>query len=507
MIPIGAKSSFTVANYPPPGRGKRWGTRRLSVWTTRSVAYPSAMGGHRAKLTLGAVAAVAALSISSCGGSEPSAPLAQVRQQAHSRIAEERPPRAQPPYDVLPRNSSAAKRAAPSPEPAPEPEPTPKHLDPSEMPPASAGTNGSYVPDPAAERETITPRTMAKLEHRAASGSAVLLSGVALAPPSAPQRIKAAISAANTIIGRPYIWGGGHASWYSRGYDCSGAVSYALAGGGFLSTPLTSNQLESWGAPGPGRWLTVYANAGHTYAVIAGLRWDTVGDARGTGPRWHPALPYPEGFVARHPPGFYGMAPAPDDWSDPGRVAEYLSREIPHRLTAEQMLLEALPSRVGRFLDLGTGDGRMVALVRSRHPEARAVGLDASEPMLARAADRFATDRLVELHAHELGLPLPVKGPLRRGRLGARDSPSRGRAQAQPLRGSQGAPRAWRGLRQPRPRQLGLGSDSTIASAARSAASRTTRAIASPASASSWVGCARLDSARSTAISSGWSSG
>lgn len=105
------------------------------------------------------------------------------------------------------------------------------------------------------------------------------------------------------------------------------------------------------------------------------------------------------------------MDRAPGEWSDPGRVAEYLSREIPHRLTAEQMLLEALPSRVGRFLDLGTGDGRMVALVRSRHPEARAVGLDASEPMLARAADRFGADPLVELHAHELGLPLAVEGP------------------------------------------------------------------------------------------------
>lgn len=105
------------------------------------------------------------------------------------------------------------------------------------------------------------------------------------------------------------------------------------------------------------------------------------------------------------------MGRAAEEWSDPGRVAEYLSREIPHRLTAEQMLLEALPSRVERFLDLGTGDGRMVALVRSRHPEARAVGLDASEPMLARAADRFAADPLVELQAHELGLPLPVDGP------------------------------------------------------------------------------------------------
>jgi tRNA (cmo5U34)-methyltransferase len=105
------------------------------------------------------------------------------------------------------------------------------------------------------------------------------------------------------------------------------------------------------------------------------------------------------------------MDRAPGEWSDPARVAEYLSREIPHRLTAEQMLLEALPSPVERFLDLGSGDGRMVALVRSRHPEARAVGLDASEPMLTRAAERFAADPLVELHAHELGLPLPVEGP------------------------------------------------------------------------------------------------
>jgi SAM-dependent methyltransferase len=105
------------------------------------------------------------------------------------------------------------------------------------------------------------------------------------------------------------------------------------------------------------------------------------------------------------------MSKAPIEWSDPGRVAEYLSREIPHRPVAEQLLLEAMPPRVERFLDLGSGDGRMVALVRSRHPEARAVGLDVSEPMLARAAERFAADPLVELHAHELGLPLPVEGP------------------------------------------------------------------------------------------------
>ena len=105
------------------------------------------------------------------------------------------------------------------------------------------------------------------------------------------------------------------------------------------------------------------------------------------------------------------MGGAAGKWSDPGRVAEYLSREIPHRATAEQMLLEALPSRVERFLDLGTGDGRMIALVRGRYPEARAVGLDASEPMLARAAERFASEPLVELHSHELASPLAVEGP------------------------------------------------------------------------------------------------
>ncbi|HEV7562208.1 MAG TPA: lytic murein transglycosylase [Solirubrobacterales bacterium] len=135
--------------------------------------------------------------------------------------------------------------------------------------------------------------------------SAVLMpSGLASAPRSAPPAVKAAIAAANSISTTPYVWGGGHGSWYSYGYDCSGAVSFALYGAGLLDTPLTSGALESYGEPGPGRWITIYANATHTYAVIAGLRWDTVGDASGTGPRWHAEPPYPEGFVVRHPTGY-----------------------------------------------------------------------------------------------------------------------------------------------------------------------------------------------------------
>ena len=121
---------------------------------------------------------------------------------------------------------------------------------------------------------------------------------------SAPPAVKAAIAAANSISTTPYVWGGGHGSWYSYGYDCSGAVSFALYGAGLLDTPLTSGSLESYGEPGPGKWITIYANATHTYAVIAGLRWDTVGDAPGTGPRWHVEPPYPEGFVVRHPAGY-----------------------------------------------------------------------------------------------------------------------------------------------------------------------------------------------------------
>lgn len=103
---------------------------------------------------------------------------------------------------------------------------------------------------------------------------------------------------------------------------------------------------------------------------------------------------------------------ANDEWSQPGRVAEYLSRAIPHRATAEAMLLEALPEQVERVLDLGTGDGRMLALVRERHPHAAAVGVDSSEPMLERAAERFGGGAPpVELRSHELELPLAEAAP------------------------------------------------------------------------------------------------
>ncbi|HEX7060255.1 MAG TPA: hypothetical protein VF176_10440 [Solirubrobacterales bacterium] len=134
----------------------------------------------------------------------------------------------------------------------------------------------------------------------------LLPNGMVIPPQSAPGRVKAVIRAANRIRSKPYIWGGGHGRWWDRGYDCSGAVSYALHGGGFIDSPLPSGPMASgWGEAGEGRWITVYANGGHAYAVIAGIRWDTSGNTDNrTGPSWHEDLRTNAGFIARHPLGF-----------------------------------------------------------------------------------------------------------------------------------------------------------------------------------------------------------
>ncbi len=124
----------------------------------------------------------------------------------------------------------------------------------------------------------------------------------ASAPASAPDAVQAAISAANSIADTPYIWGGGHGSFESSGYDCSGAVSYAMHAGGWLDSPLDSTGLSTWGEPGAGQWITVYGNPGHAWMTIAGLAFDTSG---GAGPRWHSSpASSTEGFIARHPPGY-----------------------------------------------------------------------------------------------------------------------------------------------------------------------------------------------------------
>ena len=138
---------------------------------------------------------------------------------------------------------------------------------------------------------------------------AVIVDGRAIAPTSAPSRVKRVIEAANRLVEKPYRYGGGHKPFGRRldkGYDCSGSVSYALYGGRFLRSPLPSGALMNWGKRGPGRWITVYAHGGHAYVVVAGLRFDTSmrdPEAPGprTGPRWSKSLRTSNAFVARHP--------------------------------------------------------------------------------------------------------------------------------------------------------------------------------------------------------------
>lgn len=157
---------------------------------------------------------------------------------------------------------------------------------------ASANCGGGGLTPAAVDICTPTPKAR------------LLKNGMLIPPSSAPSSVKAVIAAANRIRTKPYIWGGGHARWWDRGYDCSGSVSFALHGGGFLESPLPSGPMMRWDSPGRGRWITVYANPGHAYAVIAGYRWDTAGDSEGTGPRWHAELLSNRGYATRHPLGF-----------------------------------------------------------------------------------------------------------------------------------------------------------------------------------------------------------
>jgi len=155
-------------------------------------------------------------------------------------------------------------------------------------PPADVAAPAPSVPAPSGDTATLNS------------------DGSATAPADAPQQVKDAIAAANAIRDKPYVWGGGHGSFEASGYDCSGAVSYALHGGGFLDSPLDSTGFMSWGESGVGNWITVYANSGHAYAVIAGLRWDT-SDSGGDGPSWadySSSWEQSQSFTATHPAGF-----------------------------------------------------------------------------------------------------------------------------------------------------------------------------------------------------------
>ena len=155
---------------------------------------------------------------------------------------------------------------------------------------------------------TLEARAAAQAARAAATGSAdvggiaVDTGGMVQPPPGAPAAVAQVIAAGNAIATLPYIYGGGHASFHADGYDCSGSVSYALAAAGLVSAPMVSSDFETWGEPGAGRWITVYANAGHVWMEVAGWRFDTVAQAQ-TGTRWAQGGGEFDGFVVRHPAG------------------------------------------------------------------------------------------------------------------------------------------------------------------------------------------------------------
>jgi cell wall-associated NlpC family hydrolase len=158
----------------------------------------------------------------------------------------------------------------------------------------TSATGGSFVGVAADTKpELLVPGVTARV-----------VNGLAAAPMSAPATVQDIIWAGNQIIGLPYIYGGGHASFVSPGYDCSGTVSFALHGASLITTPMDSSEFMSWDSAGVGTWVTVFANGGHAYMTVAGLRLDTSSaddPSNQQGPRWRPLRPANAGFTVRHP--------------------------------------------------------------------------------------------------------------------------------------------------------------------------------------------------------------
>jgi hypothetical protein len=134
---------------------------------------------------------------------------------------------------------------------------------------------------------------------------AKLVSGVGFAPAAAPASVKRLIWAVNGIVRKPYLSGGGHASFRDRGYDCSGLVSYAMHAAGLLATPVSAPGFMRFGTAGRGQWITVWARSGHVFAQVAGLRLDTTPyPSQGVeAPRWRDRMRDVGAFTARHPAG------------------------------------------------------------------------------------------------------------------------------------------------------------------------------------------------------------
>jgi peptidoglycan hydrolase-like protein with peptidoglycan-binding domain len=167
---------------------------------------------------------------------------------------------------------------------------------------AKASATGGAIPKDAPPPVAPAPVAPPPLRLGPGMKATVGPDGLAVAPILAPPVVQQVIAAGNKIAKTPYIYGGGHGKWEDAGYDCSGSVSYALHGGGLITTSMASGEMESWGDPGPGQWITIYANGGHAFMTVAGLRFDTSGRT-GLGTRWQTDMRSGSGYVIRHPTG------------------------------------------------------------------------------------------------------------------------------------------------------------------------------------------------------------
>jgi hypothetical protein len=171
---------------------------------------------------------------------------------------------------------------------------------------AAGAPSDAEVQHELAQMQAVERTAKQAQQHRlvpVAGGESIGGNGTLPIPSGVPEVIQKVIAGANEIADFPYVFGGGHGSFVDNAYDCSGSVSYALAAGGLLSTPETSGTLESWGAPGPGRYITVYASAGHTYMYVDGILYDTAGRSGVYASRWQVGGTNNAGYVVRHYPG------------------------------------------------------------------------------------------------------------------------------------------------------------------------------------------------------------
>jgi cell wall-associated NlpC family hydrolase len=205
------------------------------------------------------------------------------------------------------RSQAPAASNAYSSDPVPRPHPQVVEAVPPDQAPAPASSSDASARAPS---DAEVRAELSQLKHELAAlgpkpgDLRVLGNGQVVPPRNAPNAVQTVMQAANAISKYPYKWGGGHGAWADNGYDCSGSVSFALAAAGFLDSPLTSGNFMKWGEPGPGKWITIYANPGHVWMMVAGMRYDT-GNLSGTGhTRWTNQMRSTGGFTAVHPPGY-----------------------------------------------------------------------------------------------------------------------------------------------------------------------------------------------------------